>query len=85
MSALERVYLGMRLVRFAIAPDSAVGGRALNALAVAPDSLIVAVRRGRRMIVPRGDTVLQAGDMITIATTREDAVRFEDIVALKNQ
>jgi len=29
--------------------------------------------------------VLQAGDMITIATTREDAVRFEDIVALKNQ
>jgi TrkA family protein len=85
MSPLERVYLGMRLVRFAIAPDSAVGGRALNALAVAPDSLIVAVRRGRRMLVPRGDTVLQAGDMITIATTREDAVRFEDIVALKNQ
>jgi len=28
--------------------------------------------------------MLQAGDMITVATTREDDVRLEDIVAPKN-
>jgi hypothetical protein len=84
MPALDRVYLGTRLVRFAIAPDSAAAGRLLNALAVSPDSLIVAVRRGRRMLVPRGETMLQSGDMITVATTREGDVRLEDIVAPKN-
>jgi len=61
-----------------------VVGRPLNALAVSPDSLIVAVRRGRRVLVPRGETMLEAGDMITVATTREDDVRLEDIVAPKN-
>jgi hypothetical protein len=81
--APERVYLGMRLLRFAIPPESAVAGRQLSALAVSPESLIIAVRRGRRILVPRGDTVLEGGDLITIATTREGEVRLEDIVAAR--
>ena len=81
--APERVYLGMRLVHFAIAPESAVAGRQLSALAVSPDVLIVSVRRGARMIVPRGDTALKGGDQITVATTREGDVHLEDIVAVR--
>ena len=77
----ERVYLGTRLVHFAIPAESAVAGRPLSALTVSPDSLVVALRRGTRMLVPRGDTVLHGGDHITVATTRGDGVRLEDIIA----
>lgn len=77
----ERVYLGVRLLHFAIPPASPVVGRSINTLAVAPDTLIVALRRGPRMLVPRGDTVLQGDDRLTVATTRGGEVRFEEIVA----
>jgi len=77
----ERVYLGTRLVHFAIPAESAVAGRPLSALAVSPDSLVVTLRRGTRMLVPRGDTVLHGGDHITVATTRGNGVRLEDIIA----
>jgi Trk K+ transport system NAD-binding subunit len=80
-TAAERVYLGTRLVHFGIPADSPVAGKRLSALAVSPDSLVVALRRGTRMLVPRGDTVLQGGDRITVATTRSDGARLEDIVA----
>ncbi|HLW48174.1 MAG TPA: TrkA C-terminal domain-containing protein [bacterium] len=80
-TAAERVYLGTRLVHFAIPAESPVAGRRLSALAVSPDSLVIALRRGTRMLVPRGDTVLQGGDRITVATTRSDGARLEDIVA----
>ncbi len=79
----ERVYLGIRLLHVAIPQDSPVVGRSINTLVVAPDTLIIALRRGPRMLVPRGDTILQAGDRITIATTRGGEVRFEDIVAAR--
>ncbi|HKX19725.1 MAG TPA: TrkA C-terminal domain-containing protein [bacterium] len=77
----ERVYLGTRLVHFAIPAESAIVGRPLSALAVSPDSLVVALRRGTRMLVPRGDTVLHGGDHITVATTRGDGVRLEEIIS----
>lgn len=79
----ERVYFGMRLLHFAIPADSPAVGHPLNALAISPDALIVAVRRGPRMLVPRGDTVLQGGDQITVATTRGGHVRLEEILAVR--
>jgi len=79
----ERVYLGVRLLHFAIPAGSAVVGRRITTLAVAPDALIVAVRRGPRMLVPRGDTALQGGDRITVATARGGDLRLEDIVTVR--
>jgi hypothetical protein len=80
-TAAERVYLDVRLLHFVIPAGAPVVGRQLASLRVAPDILIIALRRGPRMLVPRGDTVLQGGDRITAATTRGGDVRFEDIVA----
>jgi hypothetical protein len=82
-TAVERVYLGVRLLHFPIQAGSPVAGRQLNTLAIAPDALIVALRRGPRMLVPRGDTVLQGGDRVTVATTRGGEVRFEDVIAAR--
>ena len=30
------------------------------------DSVIASLRRGRRMLIPHGDTVLQAGDVLVV-------------------
>ena len=45
-TSTERVYLGMRLVYFAITADSSIAGLPISALTVSRDVLIVAVRRG---------------------------------------
>ncbi len=79
----EQVYLGVRLLRFAIPADSPVIGRQITTLAISPDALIVAVRRGPRMLIPHGDTVLQGGDQITVATARGGKVRLEEIVTTR--
>jgi hypothetical protein len=79
----EQVYLGVRLLRFAIPAGSPVSGRQITTLAVAADALIVAVRRGPRMLIPRGDTVLKAGDQITVATARGGKVGLEDIITAR--
>jgi TrkA-C domain/Glycosyl hydrolase family 57 len=82
-TSTERVYLGMRLVYFAITAGSPIAGLPISALTVSRDVLIVAVRRGSRVLVPRGDTVLQAGDQITVATTGSGDIRLENIVTAR--
>lgn len=79
----EQVYLGVRLLRFAIPAGSPVVGRQIATLAVAQDVLIVAVRRGPRMLIPRGETVLQTGDQLTVATARGGKVRLEDLITAR--
>ena len=49
-----------------LGPDSNLVGRRVADLPLPPDSLIVSVRRGQRLIVPRGDHRLEAGDHVTL-------------------
>lgn len=60
---------GARLVEFTLAADSPAAGRTLADLAVPRDASIVAVVRSRHVIVPRGDTVLAAGDEVIALVT----------------
>ena len=66
-----------RLVEVTLADDSPAGGRSLADLEVPRDASIVAVVRDRRVVVPRGDTVIHAGDEVIALVTEdsEDAVR----------
>ncbi len=56
---------GTEFVEVSIPAASPVAGRALKDLALPPDCLIVSVQRDQRLIIPDGNTVVQAGDRLT--------------------
>ncbi len=65
------------LVEVTLAEDSPAEGIALADLDIPRDATIVAVVRQDRLVVPRGDTVLSAGDEVLalVIGDAEDAVR----------
>lgn len=65
------------LVEVTLAGASPADGRPISDLGMPRDSSIVAVIRDRRVVVPRGDTVLHAGDevIVLVAEDSEDDVR----------
>jgi trk system potassium uptake protein len=66
-----------RLVEVTLAADSPVSGREIMDVGFPRDSTVVAVIRDRRVVVPRGDTVLDPGDEVLVLVTEdsEDSVR----------
>ena len=66
-----------RLVEVTLADDSPAVGKAIAELGVPRDATIVAVIRERHVIVPRGETVMQAGDEVLVLVTpeSEEAIR----------
>jgi trk system potassium uptake protein TrkA len=62
------------LVEVTLADDSPAAGRSIAELGVPRDASIVALVRERRLLVPRGDTVIQAGDeVLALVTTESEA------------
>jgi trk system potassium uptake protein TrkA len=66
-----------QLVEVTLAEDTPARGKLISELGVPRDASIVAVIRERRVVVPRGDTRLDAGDEVIALVTEdsEDAVR----------
>jgi trk/ktr system potassium uptake protein len=66
-----------RLVEVTLADDSPVIGPSIRELNVPRDSTFVAVVREEHVVVPRGDTVFQAGDEVIALVTpeSEDEIR----------
>ena len=65
-----------RLAEVRLPAASPVDGKTIEELGVPRDATIVAVLRNERLIVPRGDTMLRAGDEVVVLVTAEseDAV-----------
>lgn len=66
-----------QLVEVTLAEDTPALGRSIAELGVPRDASIVAIIRERRVVVPRGDTRLDAGDEVIALVTEdsEDALR----------
>jgi trk system potassium uptake protein TrkA len=66
-----------RLVEVTLAEDSPAAGSAIADMDVPRDATMVAVVREGHVIVPRGDTVVQAGDEVLVLVTpdSEDPIR----------
>ncbi len=60
------------LVEVTLAGDSPAAARPISELGMPRDSSVVAIIRNRRVVVPRGDTVLDPGDEV-IALVTEDS------------
>jgi trk system potassium uptake protein TrkA len=65
------------LIEVTLAADSPAAGHEIVELDFPRDSTVVAVLRGDRVVVPRGDTSLQVGDEVLVLVTAEsiDEVR----------
>jgi len=61
----------VRLSEVTLTDDSPAIGQEIVALGLPRESTIVAVIRDRHVIVPRGDTVLRAGDEVLVLVTDE--------------
>jgi len=68
---------GAHLVEVTLAPGSPAAGVELASLGMPRDASVVAVVRRAHVVVPRGDTVLEAGDevLVLVSPESEDAVR----------
>jgi trk system potassium uptake protein len=60
-----------QLVEVTLAEDSPACGKAIADLAIPRDATVVAVVRRDRLVVPRGDTVLQSGDEVLVLVTAD--------------
>ncbi len=74
-----RVQPGADFFTFEVPGASVADGRSLGEVAWPEGCTVVSVRRGRQVIVPRGGTVLEAGDVITAYGTPH----AEDLLAAK--
>lgn len=65
------------LVEVTLAEDSPAKGAPIATMAVPRDASIVAVVRAGRVVVPRGDTVMQVGDevLVLVKAEAEDQVK----------
>jgi CIC family chloride channel protein len=63
---------GAEFLEFEIAPGSPALDKALQEIALPHDCVIVSIQRGRRVLIPHGDTLLQVGDKITAFVEIED-------------
>ncbi len=67
-------------LEFTVGANSAVVGKPLMSMRIAPDVLIAAVIHGREVSIPSGNTVIEAGDRAVIVTTRSGLRNPDDIL-----
>lgn len=71
----ERLKLGqltdMEFIDLELVPESPVAGCRVGDLSLPHDCLLVSIRRGRRVIIPRGDSSLEAGDHLTLLVGKD--------------
>jgi chloride channel protein, CIC family len=78
-TAQLRDLTGVRFVELAVDERSPVAGVAVRDVTWPERTVLTSVSRGGEVVVPRGDTVLGAGDVLVVLASDPDAVR--DLVA----
>jgi CIC family chloride channel protein len=63
---------GARHREFTIPAGAVCSGRPLQQIALPPDCILVSIRRGDEVLIPHGDTLLQAGDVVEIFGLEEE-------------
>ncbi len=68
---------GARYRDFRVPPDAPCAGQPVHALALPPDCILVSICRGDEVIIPHGDTRLQAGDVVEVFGLEEELAQAE--------
>lgn len=59
------------LIEFTVAPESSAVGKTVASLRLPPDCLLTAILRSDDVILPSGETVIQAGDQVIALAYRD--------------
>ena len=57
-------------IDIALTNEAFANGRTISALTLPRDAVLVSIRRGSQLIIPHGDTQLQAGDVVKTAAKK---------------
>ena len=68
------------LVEVTLAENSPAADRAIAELGIPRDATVVAIVRDDRLVVPRGDTVLQSGDEVLVLVTGDAEGAVQDLL-----
>ncbi|MBI3359798.1 MAG: Na+/H+ antiporter [Chloroflexi bacterium] len=71
-----------QFVEITLAPDSYAAGKSVAELGLPRAAVLVSIQREGELIIPRGDTRLQAGDVVTTLSEREHAASVRDLLYL---
>jgi CIC family chloride channel protein len=71
------VTAGVEVVECEVEAGSVLAGRTLSEIEWPEDSLVAGIRRGGRLIIPHGNTMMEVGDQMSVVARRvdEDAIR----------
>ena len=59
-----------------IEPGTRLAGRSLREAQLPPESLVVSIRRQNALLFPRGNTVIEAGDLATFLVSPDGEERL---------
>ncbi len=79
LEARLEAYSDARVFELRVASHSQVDNRSIGEITWPPTTLIAAVRRQAQVIVPHGDLVLHAPDVLVIVTTVDDLSVLTDL------
>ncbi|MDH7486798.1 MAG: chloride channel protein [Anaerolineae bacterium] len=70
---------GTEFVEVEVHPASGVVGRRISELSLPGECVLVSIQRGRRLIIPHGATVLEAGDRVTALVDSQGLEAFHPL------
>lgn len=66
------VTAGVEVVECEVEAGSALAGRTLSEIKWPEDCLVAGIRRGGRLIIPHGKTIMESGDQLSVVARQED-------------
>jgi potassium/hydrogen antiporter len=72
--------LGAEVVEFPVGPEYALIGHRVRELGLPRDALLSVIVRGGEAILPRGSTMIEAGDRLHVVVRSEVANRMREVV-----
>jgi CIC family chloride channel protein len=74
----------VNVIQITIQPKSPIANHLVNEVKFPKESMIATLRRGRHTIIPRGDTLLQPGDILVIVAEGEAKRIIEELCKTYN-
>lgn len=71
---------GAQVLELEVMPRSVVQGKMVAEVAWPKDCIVASIRRGRRLIIPHGETRLQVGDQLAVVVEEDDAENVRALV-----
>jgi CIC family chloride channel protein len=60
-----------QFIEVRLAPDSSASGKKVAELGLSLSAILISIRRGRDLLIPHGETLLMAGDLMTLLCEKE--------------